>query len=282
VQFGLVKVSIAIEALSVIQPEAVAKVKDKVRDELPIRPKDIAGKEIRLSADYIVENLSNLLQDKHRQLRRALWQLQRAGDGQWSPTQLKLTLQKEAFDETRQNLGLNKLAVSTFEDPLGVLDTQITRAMDWIATVVDQADQDGVLLRMGDEAALGELLLTSPADNLDQLALTKELVHGFQRILTLDSRSVVDWSGVNFNLYGGRLISIRRFLSWLDEGIRPKVQREIIARKPEHQAIGNCYSLYRQYGPLYPRRTGRTVQGSKHCRADGLNLNFGGRSGGRF
>jgi superfamily II DNA/RNA helicase len=237
-QFGLTKVGVAMEALSRVQPEAVTSIKSKVRDSLTLRPKDLTGKVLRLQADYVVERLSDFLQEKYRTLRRVLWQVRRERGGRWDSTHLKLAIQDAALDEDWEKLGLDKSSPPTFDATLAMLDAQITQAMDWITAAVDNADVNGILLSIDNDAALVELLLATPgASDLDQPTLAKELARRFQRTLTLDGRSVADLSEVDFSLYTRRLISIRRFLSWVDESISLEIQREIIARKAQHQAI---------------------------------------------
>ncbi len=240
VQFGLTQVGVGIDALVDIKAEAVANIRKEARHALSLRPKDLAGKELRLRGDYVVERLSGFLQEKYRALRRVLWQVKRENDKQrWDSTHLMLALQNADLDTDWQRLGLDQFSILSFDDALSALDAQITQAMDWIASAIDQVDANGVLLRIGDEAALRDLLLAMPgAGNLNQTALVEELALYFQRTLKLDGNSVADWSGVDFDLHRKRLVSIRRFLSWVDASIRPEVQREIIARRAQHQAIG--------------------------------------------
>jgi DEAD/DEAH box helicase domain-containing protein len=240
VQFGLTQVGVAVDALADIQAEAVTSVRKEARNALSLRPKDLAGQELRLRSDYVVERLSGLLQEKYRALRRVLWQVERENaKRKWNHTHLMLALQDADLDTDWRRLGLDQSSVLSFDDALSALDAQMTQAMAWIASAIDQVDANGVLLAIDDRVALRDLLLAMPgADDLNRTALAEELALYFQRTLTLDGDSVADWSGVDFDLHRKRLVSIRRFLSWVDASIRPEVQREIIARRAQHQAIG--------------------------------------------
>lgn len=240
-QFGLTTVGVALEALQAVNPEAVPPVRNRVRQELPLRTRDVGSATLRLRADYVVETLAGYLEGRHRQIRRVLYRVAREGDGGLDPVVVTLATQNAGLDGDCTNLGLDLRQASDLETMLTEADARFTQVMDWIERAIGEKDEEGVPLRVTDDGrSLTELLLSSvfrpqigfPAQ------LAEELGRYFARTLRLDGRSVVDLEAIDFRHYAGRSISLRRFLAWLDDSLRPDVERELLARKTQHQAVG--------------------------------------------
>jgi hypothetical protein len=240
-QFGLTKIGVALDALQTVAPEAVPLLRNRVRQEMPLRTRDVGSMVLLLRADYIVKTLAEYLEERRRQMRRVLYRVARQGNGELDPVAVTLAMQNAGLDGDCANLELDLRQAGDLETVLAETDARFTQVMEWIERTVDEKDVEGVPLGVTDEGrSLTELLLASsfhPQIN-SPARLAEELGRYFTRTLKLDRRSVVDLEAIDFRHYEGRPIGLRRFLAWLDDPLRPDVQRELLARKIQHRAVG--------------------------------------------
>jgi DEAD/DEAH box helicase domain-containing protein len=240
-QFGLTTIGVALDALQAVNPEAAPLVRSRVRQELPLRTRDVGSAVLRLRADYVAETLAEYLEARYRQMRRALYRVARKGDGGLDPVAVTLAMRSAGLDGDCTNLGLDLRQASDLETMLTEADARFTQVMDWIERAIGERDEEGVALPVTDDGrSLTELLRASvfrPQIGFPA-RLAEELGRYFARTLKLDGRSVVDLEAIDFRHYEGRSISLRRFLAWLDDTLRPDVERELLARKTQHQAVG--------------------------------------------
>lgn len=240
-QFGLTTVGVALDALRAVAPEAVPLMQRLIRQELPLRIRDVGSMTLHLHTSYIVETLAEYLEERHRQVRRVLYRVARQGDGKFDPVTMTLAMQNAGLDRDCANLGLDLRRTGSLETVLTEANVHLTQVMEWIERAIGEEDDAGVFLRVADDGRSLAALLVANSPR-PQIALpermAEELGHYFARTLRLDERSVVDLNAIDFKHYAGHSIGIRRFLAWLDEGLRPDVQREILTRKSQHQAVG--------------------------------------------
>jgi DEAD/DEAH box helicase domain-containing protein len=240
-QFGLTTIGAALDALQAVNPEAVPLVRSHMRQELPLRTRDVGSAVLRLRAEYVVETLAEYLEARYRQMRRVLYRVARKGNGGLDPVAVTLAMRSAGLDGDCTNLGLDLRQASDLETMLTEADARFTQVMDWIERAIGERDEEGVALPVTDDGrSLTELLRASvfrPQIGFPA-RLAEELGRYFARTLKLDGRSVVDLEAIDFRHYEGRSISLRRFLAWLDDTLRPDVERELLARKTQHQAVG--------------------------------------------
>lgn len=239
--FGLIGAGEAIAQAEAMDPALARHLAQQIREELAIRPRDLARTKVALQAEYLGELACKPVERDLREVRRLLERYRRQHGETIERGPFGLLRANAGVDDALRRLDLPLDRCATIEEALQALDNHGQTVTAAIQQTIDAKDGgQGVWLGGEVKAAVGALL---PEQGLTT-GMRSWIMLWMSRRLEINRDSVQQWATLDPTVFKERLVQLRRILGWVEDATaRATLASRLVRATAGHIAIATAPKL---------------------------------------
>lgn len=243
--FGVVTVKDVRAQLMALDPQVMAQVERRIRQEVAIRPRDLQRVKVSLRAEYLAELAGRAVETDQRLVRRAVELYRRRHGEEVNRGKLQVLLSDMDAKGAAKRLNVAPERAQSVTEALAEVDERGAALIIALQQAIDEREQAGIAMA-GSGQPVGGVLLTGNAQQAMEALLPSTLSVRLRTYLsrwmaarlTIDADTVDRWEEVDPALYQNRSLSLRRVLNWIeDETQREQAGRQLVEFAVEHTGV---------------------------------------------